>query len=107
MLPPILKHLVATLLASVLAVGRRIARLPAALVVEMRCARRIDASVQAADAVWPLAPQAGGQLERLSRQVLGHRRILLGSKPGALRVAASRLRTSRMRARAGIAVVPT
>ena len=69
--------------------------------------RRFDASVQAADAVWPLAPEAGGVLERLSRQVLRHQRILLGSKPHALRVAASRLRTSRMLARAGIAVVPT
>ncbi len=68
---------------------------------------RFDASVQAADAVWPLAPEAGGTLERLSRQVLRHDRILLGSKPHALRVAASRLRTSRMLARAGIDVVPT
>ena len=69
--------------------------------------RRFDASVQAADAVWPLAPEAGGTLERLSRQVLRHERILLGSKPRALRVAASRLRTSRILARAGIPVVPT
>ena len=69
--------------------------------------RRFDASVRASDAVWPLAPQAGGTLERLSRQVLRHERILLGSKPHALRVAASRLRTSRVLARAGIDVVPT
>lgn len=69
--------------------------------------RRFDASVQAADAVWPLAPEAGGMLERLSRRVLRHQRILLGSDPHALRVAASRLRTARVLARAGIAVVPT
>lgn len=69
--------------------------------------RRFDACVQAADAVWPLAPEAGGMLERLSRQVLRHQRILLGSQPQALRVAASRLRTARVLARAGIAVVPT
>lgn len=69
--------------------------------------RRFDACVQAADAVWPLAPEAGGMLERLSRQVLRHQRILLGSQPQALRVAASRLRTARALARAGIAVVPT
>lgn len=69
--------------------------------------RSFTASVQAADAVWPLAPQAHGMLERLSRQVLRHERILLGSKPHALRVAASRLRTSRVLARAGIDVVPT
>jgi predicted ATP-grasp superfamily ATP-dependent carboligase len=69
--------------------------------------RRIDVSLQAADAVWPLAPQGGGMLERLSRQVLRQERILLGSQPHALRVAASRLRTSRVLARAGIDVVPT
>lgn len=69
--------------------------------------RRFDASVRAADAVWPLAPQAGGMLERLSRHVLRRERILLGSKPHALRVARSKLRTSRVLARAGIDVVPT
>lgn len=69
--------------------------------------RRFDASVRAADAVWPLAPEAGGLLERLSRRVLRHERILLGSQPHALRVAASRLRTARVLARAGIAVVAT
>jgi predicted ATP-grasp superfamily ATP-dependent carboligase len=68
---------------------------------------RFDASVRAADAVWPLAPQAGGMLERLSRHVLRRERILLGSKPLALRVARSKLRTSRLLAQAGIDVVPT
>ncbi len=51
MLPPILKHLLATLLEPVLAVGRRIARLPAALLVEMRCARRIDAAARRVNAM--------------------------------------------------------
>lgn len=69
--------------------------------------RRFDAGVRAADAVWPLAPEAGGLLERLSRQVLLSERILLGSRPNALRVAASKLRTSRALARAGIAVAAT
>jgi len=46
MLPPTLKHLVATLLRPVQAVLRRLARLPMALVVEMRCARRIDAAAR-------------------------------------------------------------
>jgi predicted ATP-grasp superfamily ATP-dependent carboligase len=68
---------------------------------------RFDACVQAADAVWPLAPEAGGLLERLSRQVLRRNRILLGSKPAALRVAASKLRTARALARAGVAVAAT
>lgn len=69
--------------------------------------RRFDASVCAADAVWPLAPQAGGMLERLSRHVLRRERILLGSKPHALHVARSKLRTSRVLARAGIDVIAT
>ncbi|MET0858932.1 MAG: ATP-grasp domain-containing protein [Telluria sp.] len=69
--------------------------------------RRFNAGLQAADAVWPLAPEAGGMLERLSRQVLLSDRILLGSKPDALRVAGSKLRTSRALARAGVAVAAT
>jgi predicted ATP-grasp superfamily ATP-dependent carboligase len=68
---------------------------------------RFDACLQAADAVWPLAPEAGGLLERLSQQVLSCNRILLGSKPAALRVAASKLRTARALARAGVAVAAT
>ncbi|GGE84019.1 hypothetical protein GCM10008020_31130 [Massilia psychrophila] len=70
-------------------------------------AHRFDACLQAADAVWPLAPEAGGLLERLSRQVLRRNRILLGSRPAALRVAASKLRTARALARAGVAVAAT
>jgi predicted ATP-grasp superfamily ATP-dependent carboligase len=69
--------------------------------------RCFEAGLRAADAVWPIAPDAGGVLERLSRQVLRSERILLGSKPHALRVAASRLRTSRVLARAGIPVIAT
>ncbi|MDB5936870.1 MAG: hypothetical protein JWQ01_4214 [Massilia sp.] len=69
--------------------------------------RRFDACVQAADAVWPLAPEAGGMLERLSREVLRSERILLGSKPNALRVAGSKLRTSRALARGGVDVAAT
>ncbi len=68
---------------------------------------RFLAGLQAADAVWPLAPEAGGMLERLSREVLRSERILLGSQPAALRVACSKLRTSRALARAGIAVAAT
>ena len=69
--------------------------------------RRFNACLQAADAVWPLAPEAGGVLERVSRRVLRHKRILLGSKPSALRVAASKLRTARVLAKAGVAVAAT
>lgn len=69
--------------------------------------RQLDVGIQAADAVWPLAPAERGVLERLARHILRRERILLGSRPHALRVATSRLRTSRVLARAGIDVVAT
>jgi predicted ATP-grasp superfamily ATP-dependent carboligase len=47
--------------------------------------------MEAADAVWPLASESEGLLERLSRDILRGKRILLGSAPGAVRVAASKL----------------
>lgn len=70
-------------------------------------ARRFNACVQAADAVWPVAPESGGLLESLSRKVLRRKRILLGSKPAAVRLATSKLLTARTLAKAGIAVVAT
>ena len=69
--------------------------------------QRFEAGVRAADAVWILAPPARGMLERLSREVLRSGRILLGSRPGALRVTASRRRSAHALARAGIDAVPT
>jgi hypothetical protein len=53
---------------------------------------RFEACMQAADAVWPLASESEGLLERLSREILRCKRILLGSAPGAVRVAAASLR---------------
>ncbi|KQQ92426.1 ATP-grasp domain-containing protein [Massilia sp. Leaf139] len=63
--------------------------------------------VQAADAVWPLAPESEGLLEGLSRDILRGKRILLGSAPGAVRVAASKLKVARALAEGGVATVPT
>ena len=63
--------------------------------------------LRAADAVWPVAPECAGILERLSLKVVRSRRILLGSRASAVRVAASRLLTARRLARAGIKVVDT
>jgi tyramine---L-glutamate ligase len=60
-----------------------------------------------ADAVWPIAPESGGVLERLTIEVLDGERILLGSRPGALRIAASKMVTARTLAAAGVPVVPT
>ncbi len=67
----------------------------------------IAEAILSADAVWPLALETGGGLERLSSHVLRSGRILLGSRPQALRVAGSRLRTAHLMAEAGIAVAAT
>lgn len=63
--------------------------------------------VETCDAVWPIAPEQGGCLERISRQVNEAGRTLLNSRPEAVRTAASKLRTSRALATAGVRVVPT
>lgn len=68
---------------------------------------RFAACVRAADAVWPLAPESEGLLESLSRHVLRGKRILLGSAPGAVRVAASKFKVARALAESGVPVVPT
>lgn len=68
---------------------------------------RFAACVQAADAVWPLAPESEGLLETLSRDILRGKRILLGSAPGAVRVAGSKLKVARALADGGVATVPT
>jgi predicted ATP-grasp superfamily ATP-dependent carboligase len=68
--------------------------------------RCFDRALEDADAVWPMAPLAGGTLERLSRHVLRRKRVLLGSHPDALHVCASRQRTAQLLAAAGIAVLP-
>ncbi len=60
-----------------------------------------------ADAVWPTAPETGGVLVRLAEHVALQDRVLLGCRPAAVRVAASKRATSQALARAGVAVVPT
>lgn len=60
-----------------------------------------------AEAVWPIAPESGGALERIHRSVLKHGRILLGSHPDAVRLTASKRATSCHLTQAGIVVVPT
>ncbi len=59
------------------------------------------------DAVWPVAPESNGTLERLSIETLEHQRVLIGSRPDAIAVAGSVLRTVRTLERHGIPVVPT
>jgi len=61
----------------------------------------------ASDALWPVAPETGGTLEALSQAAVAAGRILLNSRPAAVRVAASKLRTARALAAAGIETIPT
>lgn len=63
--------------------------------------------INRADAVWPIAPETGGILERLSTLVLECGRILLGSRPDAVRVAASKAMTALHLQGQGVPVVPT
>lgn len=58
-----------------------------------------------ADAVWPIAPETGGALERLSRLVLAMGKTLLGSRPDAVRLAASKLETAQWLEQRGVPVV--
>jgi len=59
------------------------------------------------DAVWPVAPETAGALERLSELALAAGARLLGSRPAAVRLAASKRATAERLAARGIAAVPT
>lgn len=62
--------------------------------------------VSLCDAVWPIAPETGGVLEELSRIVIEEGRLLLGSHPDAVAVAASKSRTIEVLEQAGVPCVP-
>ena len=63
--------------------------------------------MECCDAVWPIMPETGGLLERISSLALALGCRLIGSRPQAVRLAASKLQTSRCLRRHGIDVVPT
>lgn len=65
------------------------------------------ACVAAADAVWPVVPESAGMLERASRHILDCGKLLIGSRPDAVGVTASKHQTSRVLKAAGIPVVVT
>lgn len=60
-----------------------------------------------AQAAWPTAPEGAGLLERLSRATEAAGRVLLGCRPEAVRLAASKHATARALGNFGIPVVPT
>lgn len=59
------------------------------------------------DAAWPTAPETDGTLEFLARLTLARGRVLVGCRPDAIAVAASKARTAATLAAAGIPAVPT
>ena len=63
--------------------------------------------VAACDAAWPTAPETDGILERLAHETLRQGRTLLGCRPEAVRVAASKRATAIALRDAGVPVVPT
>jgi predicted ATP-grasp superfamily ATP-dependent carboligase len=63
--------------------------------------------LEAADAVWPTAPETGGVLEQLARMTLERQRMLLGCRPEAVRLAGSKYLTAHRLRDAGVPVVPT
>jgi predicted ATP-grasp superfamily ATP-dependent carboligase len=66
-----------------------------------------DRGVQAADAVWTIAPETGAVLEGLARRVLEAGKVLLGSPPEAIAVAASKSATYAALRVSGIPAPPT
>ncbi len=59
------------------------------------------------DASWIIAPESGGELERLNREVLDAGRILLGCRPETVATTASKLQTSRLLKKIGVPTIPT
>jgi predicted ATP-grasp superfamily ATP-dependent carboligase len=64
------------------------------------------AQIEAADAVWPIAPETGGALQRAAEAVLGAKRRLIGARPLAIERAASKRATARALLQAGVPAVP-
>lgn len=60
-----------------------------------------------ADAVWPIAPESGGELFRLSQCVCDAGKVLLGTAPQTVALTASKRSTAEHLARHGIDAVPT
>ncbi len=64
-------------------------------------------AVRDADAIWPIAPEQGGMLLRITDEILRAERVLLGCRPDAVKIATSKHATADVLARAGIATIPT
>ncbi len=60
-----------------------------------------------ADAAWPIAPETDGMLERLSNLILDAGCKLIGSRPDAVRLTASKSATTAHLSKFGLPVVPS
>lgn len=59
------------------------------------------------EAVWPIAPESGGALLRLTKLVIETGRVLIGSRPRAVSLTTSKLATVERLAACGVPIVPT
>ena len=59
------------------------------------------------DVGWPIAPETQGILEQLSRIILEGQKILIGSRPETVAIAASKLATTEYLAAQGVPVIET
>jgi predicted ATP-grasp superfamily ATP-dependent carboligase len=64
-------------------------------------------AIEEVDAVWPIAPESGRALQRLSELVIRAGRILIGSRPAAVSLTTSKRATAERLAAYGVPVVPT
>jgi predicted ATP-grasp superfamily ATP-dependent carboligase len=69
--------------------------------------QRFRERIEAADAVWPIAPETGGVLEHLCREVERAGKPLLTSPTAAVRIAAGKRATAERLEAHGVPVVPT
>lgn len=63
--------------------------------------------IRSADAVWPIAPESGGILSRISELSADAGRCLLGSDPAAVRLTTSKFATAQHLSQFGVSTPPT
>jgi predicted ATP-grasp superfamily ATP-dependent carboligase len=67
----------------------------------------LAACLSEADAVWPVAPESAGALGLASAEILRHDRMLIGCRPDAVAIFASKHETARCLRAAGVPVTDT
>jgi predicted ATP-grasp superfamily ATP-dependent carboligase len=69
--------------------------------------RRLDDQIECCDAVWPIAPETGGILERICRRVEAAGKALLASSGDGVGLAASKFATVKRLEKKGVPAIPT